>query len=269
MHIGRCIGTGRTADIYEYGKECVIKIFKSDFHIGSEGKNSKIINGLEGIRSPKLIDIIDIKGSKAIVYERITGPTMMEKIACEPEKQSYYADMLAQIQYQMHTAVSSLKPNLKEEIKNKISSSEKLNDRVREYALEKTEIINDSCAICHYDFHPGNIIISENGPFIVDWANALIGDVRADVSRTSLMLRAYLSRLGIDFYSITQIMKHNDFHSCYLKAYIKKNSMDIEQLLEFEVITAAVRLTEEIKEENDFLQEIIKNSICERRDKSE
>ena len=157
----------------------------------------------------------------------------------------------------------------REEIKNKISSSEKLNDRVREYALEKTEIINDSCAICHYDFHPGNIIISENGPFIVDWANALIGDVRADVSRTSLMLRAHISKNGIKPYSIAEFSEKNDFHSRYLKTYIKNGSIDIEELLEFEVITASVRLAEDIKEENDFLQEIIKNSICERRGKSE
>ncbi|HOT30765.1 MAG TPA: phosphotransferase [Petrotogaceae bacterium] len=269
MHIEKCIGTGRTADVYEYGKEYIIKLFKSGFRVGSEGKNSKTINSLESIRSPKLIDIIEIKGNQAIVYEKIIGPTMMEKILCEPQNQSYYADMLAHIQYQMHKEVSSLKPNLKEEIKKKIRSSSKIRDSVKDYALKKTEIINSSCAICHYDFHPGNIVLSENGPVIIDWANVLIGDERADVSRTSLMLRAHISQNGIKPYSIAEFSENNDFHSRYLKTYIKNGSIDIEELSEFEVITASVRLAEDIKEENDFLQEIIKNSICERRGKSE
>ena len=42
--------------------------------------------------------------------------------------------------------------------------------------------------VCHGDFNPSNIIITEDGtPYIIDWAHATQGNASADVARTYLL----------------------------------------------------------------------------------
>ena len=42
--------------------------------------------------------------------------------------------------------------------------------------------------VCHGDFNPSNIIITEDGtPYILDWAHATQGNASADVARTYLL----------------------------------------------------------------------------------
>jgi aminoglycoside phosphotransferase (APT) family kinase protein len=37
--------------------------------------------------------------------------------------------------------------------------------------------------ICHGDFHPKNVLITTEGPVIIDWADATLGHPLADVDR--------------------------------------------------------------------------------------
>ena len=42
--------------------------------------------------------------------------------------------------------------------------------------------------VCHGDFNPSNIIITESGiPYIIDWAHVTQGNASADVARTYLL----------------------------------------------------------------------------------
>ena len=42
--------------------------------------------------------------------------------------------------------------------------------------------------VCHGDFNPSNIIITENGtPYVLDWSHATQGNASADVARTYLL----------------------------------------------------------------------------------
>jgi hypothetical protein len=45
--------------------------------------------------------------------------------------------------------------------------------------------------LCHGDMHPSNVIVSEDGPVIVDWFDASRGDRVADVARSLLTLLAH------------------------------------------------------------------------------
>ena len=53
----------------------------------------------------------------------------------------------------------------------------------------------DEISVLHYDFHPHNIIISnDNGKnYIVDWAGCRVGDFRVDLSWTLMLMRAFVS----------------------------------------------------------------------------
>ena len=42
----------------------------------------------------------------------------------------------------------------------------------------------DGDTLCHGDFHPGNILLSGDGAFIIDFMNVCCGNYLYDVART-------------------------------------------------------------------------------------
>jgi aminoglycoside phosphotransferase (APT) family kinase protein len=50
--------------------------------------------------------------------------------------------------------------------------------------------VRGGARLCHGDLHPSNVIMSPNGPVIVDWFDSSRGDPVGDVARSSLILLA-------------------------------------------------------------------------------
>ena len=69
----------------------------------------------------------------------------------------------------------------------KISASEL--DATTRYDLHtRLEGMPKHTKVCHGDFNPSNIIISEDGtPYILDWSHATQGNASADAARTYLL----------------------------------------------------------------------------------
>lgn len=42
----------------------------------------------------------------------------------------------------------------------------------------------------HLDLHPGNVVLTADGPVVIDWSNADVGDRRADLATTWALLAA-------------------------------------------------------------------------------
>ena len=85
----------------------------------------------------------------------------------------------------------------------------------------------EQLALCHHDFHPGNILI-QGGVVtgLLDWAGFLIADPALDVANTivlvSIPLNHLAPRLGLDFSSIDWKL----FEQQYLDAYQTEKSLD-------------------------------------------
>jgi thiamine kinase-like enzyme len=99
--------------------------------------------------------------------------------------------------------------------------------------------------ICHMDFHPRNIILTENGPFIIDWETAVKGNPLADVAATSIII------WGGDTTNRPRSLKRTIekgigylLNRSYLKHYVKINALDKDQYLAWLPIVAASRLND-------------------------
>jgi aminoglycoside phosphotransferase (APT) family kinase protein len=42
--------------------------------------------------------------------------------------------------------------------------------------------------LCHGDLHPGNVVLTDDGPMLVDWFDAGRGDPLADIARSTLLI---------------------------------------------------------------------------------
>lgn len=79
--------------------------------------------------------------------------------------------------------------SVKDKLNSEIDSISDLNANEKDKLKQYLHHLPDGNTLCHFDFHPGNIIIRDKEAFIIDWMTACIGDPNADVARTYLLFR--------------------------------------------------------------------------------
>ena len=242
MKIGELVGIGNTARVYRWGDTEVIKIFYDQHWAMNEAKNAEIINNLE-LRSPLYSGLIEYEGKMGIVYERIDGPTMLWHIEPTQESISYNAKLMANLQYEIHNVENKLIPNLKSEITNRVNHSLEISNDDKHIIIDVLKSLPDGNTICHYDFHPDNIIISPKGPIIIDWMNLLVGNPEADVTRTSMMIQSHSLPPNVPNWLIHREYREF-FNREYLSEYVKLADITDGFLERWMVPTLAARIDE-------------------------
>ncbi len=188
MKLDRIIAVRTGKTIYRDGDSCV-KVFDADYSkadVLNEALNQARVEET-GLNIPKIKEVTMIDGKWAIVSEFIPGKTLARMMEEAPEKKDEYLEMLVDIQLSVQSKESPLLTKLKDKMNRKISMSEL--DATSRYELHtRLEGMPKHKKLCHGDFNPSNIIITEDGtPYILDWAHATQGNASADVARTYLL----------------------------------------------------------------------------------
>lgn len=245
---GRWLARGRTAEIYLWGDH-VLKLFKPGASSAAVEQEFKINSQVQktGLPVPKTIDIVEVDGRKGIIYQSISGSSMLKQISTKPWTLKKEAHRLAELHLAIHRYSVSNLPEQKLNLENEISSADLLSAHSREMILEVLGRLPDHHQLCHGDFHPDNILLSPAGPVIIDWMTGSSGEPLADVARTLILLRvastpsahSYFTRKLIDFI-------RNNFYSNYLKHYLKLTKTSFAEIQRWELPIAAARLNENI-----------------------
>jgi hypothetical protein len=246
MKIGQLLGVGNTASVYDWGKSEVIKIFHDQMgaihEATKEAQNAEIINKLN-LRAPRFSGIMEYEGRTCLIYEKVEGPTMLTYI--EPTKLfvSYYAKLMVQIHFELHQVEIDVNSNLKTEMSKSIINTGVITEPEKASVLEILGTLPEGKVLCHYDFHPGNIILSPNGPVIIDWLNALVGHQLADVTRTFMLINSNALPPNAPIWLIEREYREL-FGEEYLGEYFKPSGINRSTLDEWLIPTFAARISE-------------------------
>ena len=180
------VRTGKT--VYKDGDR-VIKVFESGYSkadILNEALNQARIEET-GLNIPKILGVSTENGKWAIISEYINGKTLAQLMEENPDKFDEYLERFVDIQMEIHSKKAPLLTKLKDKMNRKISQADI--DATTRYDLHtRLEGMPRHNKVCHGDFNPSNIIITDDGtPYIIDWAHATQGNASADVARTYLL----------------------------------------------------------------------------------
>ena len=180
------VRTGKT--IYK-DEDKAVKVFDSDYSkadILNEALNQARIEET-GLNIPKILGVTMENGKWAIVSEYIKGKTMAQLMEENPDKFDEYLEQFVDIQMSIHEKKAPLLTKLKDKMNRKISQADI--DATTRYELHtRLEGMPKHNKVCHGDFNPSNIIITDEGiPYILDWSHATQGNASADVARTYLL----------------------------------------------------------------------------------
>ncbi len=240
MNLDNVIATRKNKAIYLDGDK-VIKSFDKDFSkadILNEALNQARVEETD-IKIPKLLEVTKIKDKWAIVMEYIPGKTLEQLMKENPKKMDEYLNYFVDLQMHIFTQKAPLLNKLKDKMNRKISESPI--DATTRYELHtRLDGMPKHNKVCHGDFNPSNIIISDKDgdAYVIDWSHATQGNASADVARSYLLF---------------SLNYGEEVANKYLDIFSKKSDTAKQYIQKWIPIVAASQLVKGKPEEREFL----------------
>ena len=174
---GTLVAAGRASEVFDLGDGRVLRRFKR----GGYPQREALVMQHARLRGYPVPEVVEIRAD-ALVLQKIEGPTMWEATRRRPATVQEHATALAQLHRELH------------EID----------------APHGLPAVGDGDHLLHLDLHPANVILSAEGPVVVDWTNARRGDRAFDVAITWVIgaTSTGRGRLGRSF--LLQFLSHFD-----------------------------------------------------------
>ena len=228
--------------VYDLGDK-IAKVFnetKPVSDVFNEALNLARINEC-GISSPKALEVTKLEGDEAgwaLITTKVPGVTLAEKIEAEPQRFGEYLEQFVDLQIEIHGYTSPLLNRQDDKYARMINSLEAINATTRYNLLERLDGLKKGTAVCHGDFNPSNVIVSEDGTLSVcDWAHATPGAPAADVAMTYLL------------FSLTS----KEQAEAYLDTYCERADMAKQIVRQWLPVIAASELARKRKVNEEFL----------------
>lgn len=187
MKTRKIIGIGNTASVYEWDEDKVLKLFNYGYPneaVENEYHNAIAIRDMDFAKS-KAYEMISYEERKGIIYDRVEGESLLDWVMRTGDVQEcakYMAKLHKSIVQNKISKVANYKDFLKYHIPNTLDLES------QKELLQLIDKLPDGNALCHGDFHPGNIIISGGYPYVIDFMNVCHGDFLYDIARTVFLV---------------------------------------------------------------------------------
>lgn len=212
---------------------------------------------------PKVYSLCVRENRFGIIYEKVVGRSLMEEMLDKTSIDSS-ANLFLQTQMEIHNRSVSTDqiPSVKDKLLNDIMCINDFSSKQKEYLAAYIRSLPDGNALCHFDFHPGNVIMQGERPVIIDWMTACFGDPCADLARTYLLLRyGELSDESDEFIEKIKTLK-KQLLNIYCKQVIGQSDETVNNFKAWILPIAAARLQEWIpKKERENLLSIVNQKI--------
>lgn len=230
--------------VYVDGKR-IVKVFKAEkpaSDIFNEALNiARVIEA--GVRVPKILEVSQVAdGSWALATEYVEGVTMrslMDAAEGTPEYDKLleqFVDFQIEVQ---NTPAPELLKDQKTKIAGMVGKAPDLDPSVRYDLQMRADRMAPGRSICHCDFNPSNVIVTEDGTlYACDWTHVTRGLPEADAAMTYILFKMY----------------HPGHAEAYLDLFSKKADVAKQKVHYWVPVMAAAELSRGRKDAEEFLR---------------
>lgn len=260
----KLLGQGRTAEVYLYGGNYVVKLFRPSFPKQAIENEYLVCRAIgELIDIPRAHSHLVIDGRDAIVFDFVDGESGFKYLLQKPWSVRKFAEEFAAIHSRIHsTSVPDDVPELKAILIRNMNLHDFLSGESKEKIVEYMNRLPAGNTLCHGDYHPDNIMMQKGRPFVLEWMTATRGNPLADVARTSVLLKWAQPGPGTPAIFKALLMTiRGRFYQRYIDHYVKLTGARIEEIEQWELPVLAARLMEWIPQTE---KELIVSKINEK-----
>ena len=254
---GMVIARGRTAEVLAWQDQQVFKLFYnwvSAESIERESRAARLVSATN-LPTPKLLGELTLDGRRGLIYARVAGKSLLTLLGTRPWLCIRYARQFAELQAAIHLHSGTGLPALKAGLENTIRGTEGLPAGLLAAALDRLACLPDGETLCHFDFHPDQVMVTATGLVVLDWMTAYVGQPAADVARTTVLIR--FGPVLDASWLMQQLVNllRGIFFRTYLHRYIELNPAVTSAAIDAWLpLVALARLAEEIPGEKGKLE---------------
>ena len=263
--LGEMLGQGATAEVYTYGEDHVVKLVRRSHPASIIDYEAWVTRTVAeaGASAPTVKEFVEIDGRRGFVMEKVDGRTLLELLLADEIAAEDCGQLLAKLCHTLHTIrgeVTSLRsfhdfayPML-DQLANH-GHPQRLLDR----ANRLLSTLDNGKSICHGDLNPGNVMMTSEGPRIIDWISAMKGNPLVDVAR--IMVTMSVAKIPEELHPGMSTDAFWDmrrrFYTSYMDMYARLNGKSHQNLqVELEpwmTMMATLALDEGTPEQQEWL----------------
>ena len=195
-----------------------------------------------GIAVPSFRGVGKEDGSWILSTAKAIGPTLRDMMTAEPEKLTEHLTVLADVEIDIHKHTSVLLTHQKDKYARMISQVEALDEATRYDLHMRLDGMPNHIKVCHGDLSPSNVIMTEDGPVVCDWAHATCGCGGADAATSYILFR---------------MRGDDDVADEFLRIYCERQGCDMAYVQSWMSIVAAAELARGRVAKKDLLMSIV------------
>ncbi len=173
--LGKKIGEGAYSDVHDWAPGQVVKLFKAGFerrHSWWEARMTRAAFAA-GAPAPEVFDEVTVEGRFGVVLQRLDGPTLVQLGRSGGMTREQTGAILAAIALSVHRMAAP--PDVLS-LRETLAGSSRLSGTFPEHIAagipRLIERLPPGDTLCHGDLHPGNVIMTADGPKFIDWGGA-------------------------------------------------------------------------------------------------
>lgn len=158
---GPLLASGRDADIFEYGPGLVLRRARTGRSLAAEARVMEYARA-QGFPVPAVEELGD--DGTSMVMQRIEGVDMVAALAKQPWTVSRQGRLLGELHRKLHEIAAP--------------------------SWLAAAPLGDGEVLLHLDLHPLNVMLTADGPVVIDWTGACRGAGEVDVAMAWVLLVA-------------------------------------------------------------------------------
>jgi aminoglycoside phosphotransferase (APT) family kinase protein len=190
--LGEKIGQGAFSEAYAWAPGQVVKLFKAGVSHLLGRHEVRMIRAVRaaGVPVPAVFGEVTLDGRFGIVLERLDGPTLWHLSRTGAVTFEQAGAIVAALAMSLHkTSPPPEVPSMREYMESELRHDDgKVPKHIATDIPALIDRLPTGDGLCHCDLSPGNVIMTAEGPKLVDWTFAMRGPPALDLGFLHVIL---------------------------------------------------------------------------------